>query len=336
MTIAIAAGWRHLNLGPDWWPALDRFRESYRVTEIWHGACSLREDPHKLAGADAGVETWALERGLAVQRFPAPWVLFKAAGLNAKAAGARRVADMFAGRRGYVVPHSRHDPDYDPSSPIVTTEEVQGRPEILLALPGYSGTRGTIREAVRLGVPVEEVSIEPWVINRWHYRQPDGSFEFPPDTVSVMRGTRLGNPFWVGQRLGVAIDLLGAEAVAKVVPSLERAHPLAGDECLELYRLHLWIKIHHEQDRGVLAAMRQIGPKSKLCCACLRPDGTGFCHAQIVVRAWRHLNGRGQPDAPDRSKPRKTEGAPAAAASPSGAREHVGPSSQGAPPHSSR
>ena len=167
-------------------------------------------------------------------------------------------------------------------------------------------------------------------------RQPDGSFEFPPDTVSVMRGTRLGNPFWVGQRLGVAIDLLGAEAVAKVVPSLERAHPLAGDECLELYRLHLWIKIHHEQDRGVLAAMRQIGPKSKLCCACLRPDGTGFCHAQIVVRAWRHLNGRGQPDAPDRSKPRKTEGAPAAAASPSGAREHVGPSSQGAPPHSSR
>jgi hypothetical protein len=316
MTIAIAAGWRHLHMSPEWWPALDSLRETYRITEIWHGACSLPKEPEKLAGADAGVEEWALDRGLVVQRFPAPWELYRAARLNAKAAGARRVADMLEGRRGYVMPHSKHDPDYDPSSPVVTTERVEGQPEVLLALPGYAGTRRTIAAAVERGLLLERVQLEPWVINRWHYRLRDKSFDLPPESLDIQRGTALGNPFIVGDSISTAIEVLGVPTVAAVLGRAPRdSDTIQGEHGLELYRRWLFREMVNG-DRGVMSQLRAITPRTHLVCTCKRPDGTGLCHGDVVVRAWRWMVGRKQPDAPSTPVGEGGQGAGAPAAAP--------------------
>jgi hypothetical protein len=262
MTIAIATGGRRLRVTHEYWPLLDAARESYRITKIWHGAAK---------GADEGVELWANARGLDVERFPAPWDLFKAAGLNEKAAGMHRNADMFDGRRGYAWVKKDEDRTF------TTTEQVHGRPELLLALPGYKGTRGAIRLAAERQIPVERIMVEPMVVNRWWYARRDKSgYDFPPGTVSIMRGdSALGNPFRVGDPH----------------PHREGA-TITGDECLGLYRLWLHYMLYVEKDRGVIAALSRIGSKDHLACACLRPDGTGLCHGQVVLRAWRHWNHR--------------------------------------------
>ncbi len=100
--IAVFAGCRYLDVGRWWWPTLDAIREEHGITEVWHGACSLdHQHPDKLAGVDAGIDLWARDRGLAVRMFPAPWALYRRAGLDPKAAGMRRVA---AGRRASDLP----------------------------------------------------------------------------------------------------------------------------------------------------------------------------------------------------------------------------------------
>lgn len=102
--IAVFAGCRYLDVGRWWWPTLDAIREEHGITEVWHGACSLdHQHPDKLAGVDAGIDLWARDRGLAVRMFPAPWALYRRAGLDPKAAGMRRVADMLRGDRDYEI-----------------------------------------------------------------------------------------------------------------------------------------------------------------------------------------------------------------------------------------
>lgn len=262
MTIAIATGGRHLRVTHEYWPLLDAVREKHRITKIWHGGA---------AGADEGVALWANARGLDVERFPAPWDLFKQGRLNEKAAGMRRNADMFDGRRGYSLEGSIESPI------VATTEQVEGTPELLLALPGYKGTRGAIRLAEARQIVVERIMVEPMVINRWWYARRDKSgFDFPPNTVSIMRGdSALGNPFRVGD------------------PHPHRpGEVIAGDECIGLYRQWLHYMLHVERHRGVVAAMNRLRPFDHLACACLRPDGSGLCHGQVVLRAWRHWNNR--------------------------------------------
>ena len=304
MTIAIAAGSRHLHVGHAWWPELDAKAEAYKITELWHGGAK---------GADEGVAVWARARGLTVEPFPAPWDLFKKAGLNQKAAGARRIDDMLSGRREYVLAHSEHDPEAIDG--IVTTQqlgsaepitgEVAGqsygipRPNspasVLFALPGYAGTRRTIRAAAERGLITERIQIEPWVINRWHYRRPDGTFELPPSSVDIQRGTALGNPFRVGDPLGTAGTVLGPlDKLLGCEPNLNE--PITGEQCLEFYRAWLWREMHRK-DRGVLAMLRRISAKDHLVCTCKRPDGTGLCHGDVVVRAWRFVHAKPELDA---------------------------------------
>jgi hypothetical protein len=272
MTIAIAAGWRRLAFDRSWLAVLDEARERHRITKIWHGGAR---------GGDEIVALWATARRLEVEAFPAPWDLCKEAKIPVKAAGEIRVRDMLDGKRGYVIEDGK----------LVTTEQVEGTPELLLAMPGYKGTRGTIRAAEARRLEVQRLAVEPWVINRWHYRRKDGSFDLPPGSIDIQRGTALGNPYVVGE---------------------PHPHPsrggsaITGDECLELYRAWLWWRIG-EKDRGVLNMFRTIGGPEVIArggghphivCTCKRPDGSGFCHGDVVVRAWRWLNRRPQPDAP--------------------------------------
>jgi hypothetical protein len=309
MTIAIACGWRRLYTGAEWWPLLDEARESYRITEVWHGGC---ED-----GADVVVALWAKARGLRIEAFPAPWELFKQAKIPAKAAGPRRIDDMLAGRRGYTIADVAQIDASDQQAPLalperagedaprrrslITTEQLEGRPEVLLALPGYAGTRRTIRAAEAAGLMVARLSFEPWVANKWHYRDRDGSYRFPPDAIDIQRGSPIGNPFRVGDMIDAAIAVLGRDAVATVLGRAPRSDDqITSDTCLALYRAWLMRQIR-ERDRGVMRALQRIGPKSVLMCTCKRPDGTGLCHGDVVVRCWRWLNGRRQPDAPGAS-----------------------------------
>jgi len=289
MTIAIAAGSRHIHIGHVWWPLLDAAAESYRITEVWHGGAN---------GADEGVAFWAKARGLTVEAFPAPWDLFKQAGLKAKAAGARRIDDMLSGLRGYIIAHSKHDPeavdgivctqqlgtrgseyDLELASKVYRMKRPDSPASVLLALPGYAGTRRTIRAAQQRGLVVERLSVEPWVINRWHYRRKDGSFDLPPDSMNIQRGTALGNPYEVG------------------APHPHRpGETISAEECLQLYRGHLW-RLVHARDRGVMAMLHRITARTHLVCTCKRPDGTGLCHGDVVVRAWRFVHGIPQPEA---------------------------------------
>lgn len=122
------------------------------------------------------------------------------------------------------------------------------------------------------------VSERPQVINLYHYQAPDRPHlsPLPERAINVMRGTALGNPYeraylerWAGST---------PEIRAKV-----KADPFY---VLEPYRQHLFKKLK-DQDEGVIRMFSQIDSTTPLVCCCVRPDGSGVCHAHIIARAWR-------------------------------------------------
>lgn len=228
------AGGRELHVGAPWWPPLDALAERYGVTEVWEGACT---------GADEGVKVWARARGKRVESFPAAWELFPS-----KAAGPRRNEDMLEGRRCYeLAPHG-----------VITTEEVAGSPELLIALPGNQGTRRMVRAARDRGIIVEYLALEPQVLNHWHFNGKGD--RLPPRSRSIQRGkSALANPH---------LDLVG-------------------------YKRWLWAEL--QKDSKALAELQSIEPTAFLVCSCVRPDGKvledgrGGCHGHVVVKAWQWL-----------------------------------------------
>ena len=118
----------------------------------------------------------------------------------------------------------------------------------------------------------------PRVINRYHYRSPEHPKlpALPDGAILVMRGTPLGNPYERAYLERWAKST--AEIAAKV-----RADP---EYLLEPFKRHLFRQIE-AGDEGVIRAFSQISTGSSLICCCVRPDGSGVCHAKIVARAWR-------------------------------------------------
>lgn len=269
MTIGVFAGCRYLRPGRWWWPALDAVREEHGITEVWHGACSEKDKPAALRGGDLLADQWARARGLEVRMFPAPWELYRRAGLDPKAAGMRRVADMLAGQRGYqLAEHARG------AARVVTTESVPGRVGLVVCLPGGSGTQGTARQGERLGLPVVRVPMvhppgSPRVINAHHFAMP-GARDRRPPLPELWRYIGRSPP-------------LGPSPLAN--PFTKAQHGLGA---LELYRRWLWSRIK-ARDAAVLDTLRSIEPGEHLVCHCKRPDGSGACHGDIVVLAWEWL-----------------------------------------------
>lgn len=211
--IAVFAGCRYLDVGRWWWPTLDAIREEHGITEVWHGACSLdHQHPDKLAGVDAGIDLWARDRGLAVRMFPAPWALYRRAGLDPKAAGMRRVADMLRGDRDYEIRDGK----------VVTTSTVPGSPALVVCLPG--GTQGTAKQAGRLGLPVVRMPLvhkpgAPRIVNAHHFAEPGKQDRRPPlpePWVYVGRSvpwggpSPLGNPYSVQEHGTRALECFAA------------------------------------------------------------------------------------------------------------------------------
>lgn len=253
VTIAVFTGGRFTNVDEQWWPLLDAVRKRLGITEVWHGACPI-------GGADEGAERWAIAEGIPVERFPAPWSLYdRTPGLRKGGAGPRRIDDMLAGRRGYKV---------DGRGRVVTTEQLERVPEIVVAFPGGQGTRRTVRAGAALGMPVVYVQREPQVLNRHHYPPPQG---LPDGAIYIGRGTPLGNP--------------------NPVPPAKERKPGEIEANLAAYKRHLWARIV-ARDPAVLRALDEIGRDSFLVCSCKKPDGTGPCHGDIVVAAWRWMRGQ--------------------------------------------
>jgi hypothetical protein len=268
--IAVFAGCRHLDVGPWWWPALDAVRDEHGISEVWHGACSLdRERPWKLAGADLGVDRWARVRGLDVRMFPAPWRLYERAGLDPKAAGMRRVADMLRGDREYQVQAGK----------VVTTETVPGSPARVVCLPGGPGTQGTAKAGGRLGLSVVRVPFVPKpgvprVINSHHYALPDR-----PEAPGRAPRPPLPQPWvYIGRS-----KPLGPSPLANPYPVEQY-----GKRALELYKDWLREKLRR-RDPVVLEALRRIPAEAHLVCHCVRPDGSGACHGRFVALALEWL-----------------------------------------------
>jgi hypothetical protein len=111
---------------------------------------------------------------------------------------------------------------------------------------------------------------EPRVLNRHHFR----GRTFPPGSFYVGRSgsfarkvfaehpelgdlTALGNPFRVEEH---------------------------GEGALDLYRRWLSDAIRL---RWGLTALSRICPDSSLVCSCVRKDGSGECHAKVIVKAWK-------------------------------------------------
>lgn len=231
---------------------------------MWHGDGS---------GFDQGVARWAKQRGVHVEAFPAPWDLFEEAGLKKAAAGARRREDMLLGKRGYEIVEDSTGPG------IRTVEQLEGKPTFVLAGPGYKGTRRTIRDALDLGLFVERVQVEPWVVNCWHYNTaPHGStpvFELPKPFTWIQRGkSPLANPW-----------------PRKTIPDANKN--------LATYERWLGEKLRRLDAPGphwreIYKALDAITKDHVLVCSCVRDDGRvnletgqGRCHGHSVVKAWR-------------------------------------------------
>jgi len=269
MTIAVFAGCRDLEVGRWWWPALDALRDEHGITAVWHGACSLPDKPAELAGADAGVDTWARARGLQVSMFPAPWTLYRRAGLDPKSAGMRRVADMLRGDRGYEVRDGK----------VVTTETIPGSPALVVCLPGGLGTQGTAKRGEQLGLPVVRVPMMhkpgvPRVVNSHHHALPG-----VPEAPNRAPRPPLPEPWvYIGRS-----PPLGPSPLANPFPAQKY-----GRRALELYRGWLREKLLRRCPL-VLEELRRIPADAHLVCHCKRPDGSGACHGDTVVLAWEWL-----------------------------------------------
>ena len=270
-TIAIFAACRHLHVGREWWPSLDAVRDEYGITEVWHGACD--DGRGNLRGGDAGIDIWARAQVGRVALFPAPWELYRKAGLRVGAAGPRRIRDMHDGARGYQFADHRVRGE----AAVVTTELVLGRPTLSVALPGGEGTQGTARRSEQRGLVVVRLPMVyrkgvPRVINAHHHSGTGGQDEslpsLPPSAVYIGRAWR------------------GFQASPLANHYRVQDHGL---RALELYRRRLW-RLIQAGDEAVLKALRDIGPESRIVCWCKREDGSGACHGDVVVRAWEWMN----------------------------------------------
>lgn len=143
------------------------------------------------------------------------------------------------------------------------------RPQVglLVAFAGGRGTRDCISAADRLGVevvliaPVQEP--RPW--NR-HHGDPPGR------AVYIGRGTPLGNPY--------RLDVREGETKAQ-----------AAERVLGAYREWLWTQVGPKRpDDRALRMLRDIGSEDYLVCSCW----PSWCHAEVVIRAWRWLRVRSQ------------------------------------------
>ena len=287
MTTAVFAGCRDLHVGHEWWPALDRVREEHGITAVRHGACTL-PGVYDLCGGDKVVDMWARARGLVVEMFPAPWELTKRLTGNAGPAGPRRIRDMFRGDRGYDTIDRK----------IVTTETIPGSVGLAVCLPGGGGTRGTAREAQRLGIPVVEIPFQhraglPRVINAHHHLVPEAGevvrrhasipveLGKPPAEIfeSTDRRPPLPDPFlYIGRS-----PPLGPSPLAN--PFTVKRY---GREAMPRYRRWLWSRIK-DRDEAVLGALRAITSEHHLVCHCKRLNGSGLCHGDVVVDAWEWM-----------------------------------------------
>lgn len=108
----------------------------------------------------------------------------------------------------------------------------------------------------------------PTVINRHHYAdprsgKPDRRPPLPSPWMYIGRGTPLGNPF------------LKVDGENPMVP-------------MRRYHRWLWGRIRDPRSEQA-AALRRITDEHHLVCSCKRPDGSGLCHGDIVVKAWAWL-----------------------------------------------
>jgi len=124
----VVGGSRALSVDERWWPLLDRLREHQGFDRVWHGA---------RGGADEGVAAWARARGLAVEEFPAPFELYREAGLPLAQAEPRRNDDMLRAWGGY---RSR-------GGSIVPCARMGGFAELVLALPPDHDTLDLVARA---------------------------------------------------------------------------------------------------------------------------------------------------------------------------------------------
>ena len=273
MTVAIVHGGPLLRITESWWPVLDEIVERHGVTEIWHGA--HLDDRFEIAGADAGIDSWARRSTMAVKMFPIPTKVYEQAGVDTAKALTRRIKDWLGGHRQYVIDGPRGK-----ESSIKTTETV-GLPHLVIMLPGDTWTSLLAVEARRAHIYVETVAMVrepglPLVINGHHYCGIHSTADSPTGEKVDRRPPLPGPWIYIGRACA------GHAASPLANPFTRQEH---GDVALPLYRRHLWAKMK-ARDPAVLQALDEITPEHHLVCWCLLPNGYGQCHGQIVVAAW--------------------------------------------------
>ncbi len=214
---------------------------------------------HGVTGVgDESVELWATTRGLAVERFPSPTELYRRTKRKPVDADPRRISDMLHGKRSYKI---------DGRDEVVATEDLGRKAGLVVVLPEDQHTRRVARDGARLGLPVVRLQLEPVVVNRHHY--PEG---LPDGAMYIGRGTPLGNP------IAAPKDQRTPEVITNVLAEYET-------HVIERLKAH---------DRSVLRALESITRDSVLVCSCKRPDGSGPCHGDVVLKLWRVAKRRKQ------------------------------------------
>lgn len=127
---ALICGGRNWNDEELTFEALDILHRKRPFSVVIHGAAS---------GADTLAGRWAKSKGIPVQEFPADWRPAHLGGRTDRGAGYKRNLTML------------HD----------------GKPDIVIAFPGGSGTRHMMNSAMKAAVPVIDLhDIRQWKADR--------------------------------------------------------------------------------------------------------------------------------------------------------------------------
>ena len=118
----------------------------------------------------------------------------------------------------------------------------------------------------------------PSVLNRHHFL----GRSFPARSFYVGRPGPLAR-----QVLAAHPELVDLTALGNPYHHRRIANPAL---VLDLYRRWLWRRIQ-AGDRAILEALHQITVDAHLVCSCVRKDGSGACHAKVIVHAWRWWSG---------------------------------------------
>jgi hypothetical protein len=134
--------------------------------------------------------------------------------------------------------------------------------DVLFAFAGGIGTADAVAVATGLGIPVVPIPKvrEPRIWNR-HFPTAPCAHEL---ATYVGRGTPLGNPYKVDSVEGESRN--------------DAAYRVLGQ-----YREWL-LERYQANDPEILGALDAITADSFLVCSCW----TAHCHAEVIVRAWRH------------------------------------------------